>query len=117
MTCCGRCKICRPEWEELEADRDRLAARVAELERERDGLHADLLAGPQQAQVDRFIAERDVALAELERAKLQAEIDRRKIGEWRLAAELSWDLVGDPCGDVTDATQRAAEAMAKAGGQ
>ncbi len=31
MSCCGRCKVCRPEWEELEDERDRLAAEVERL--------------------------------------------------------------------------------------
>lgn len=41
MTCCGRCKICRHEWEELENERDAAKARVAELEKDNNRLRCE----------------------------------------------------------------------------
>jgi hypothetical protein len=43
MTCCGRCKICRSEWEEIEEDRD-TAKREEDRLRQEINITWDILA-------------------------------------------------------------------------
>lgn len=136
----------------LEDDRDRLAARVGELERERDKLQEELaheLAGETlarlSANVSSLVKQLEKSESELERAKAriaelevvadadkhglaaalermrrQAETDRRKLGEWRLAAELGEELTRILDGKANlhgGEVERFREAMAKAGEQ
>lgn len=68
--------------------------------------------------VPRPPTELDKARAEISRLKLQAEIDQRKIREWRLAAELGEDLVtADTPQRRIDLHAKRKEAMRRARGE
>lgn len=87
MPCCGKCKICRPEWDDLVAQRDALQARIDDLQSQYDTLYANTV---RENKISLATAYLSAETAVKERMLSDEAVERASAGRTEYMRALRW---------------------------